>query len=424
LAGRELTVATSKKSHLKYVYNQPNHHGRTRYYFWRGKPGFRKYRVKDDIITGGEFHQAYGRFLDGLHPYPDLETAEKANQPAKKPAHLIAGSYPHGSWGWLCQEYVRDFAFRRLKNRRVIQQYLEKTWKEPCDRKRPEGKTYGEMPVARLRTLEIQTLAVRWLDEKEVQEVDRRTGQVAKVTKIVGKSAHNNLLKYMSGVFEFGKTIRAVERNWVREVPKQKTKGGFAMWTDEVWDRMENFYPLGTKERLTFDLAAYSGQRKGDVVFLGWRQFRADPDCPLGVLEVVQEKGDDEDPVTAYVPIVPELHLSLKAAEAKGILGSEYFIRQNHKDEPYTKESLGNRVRKWLNRAGIPNGYSLHGLRKLCVCRLIERGCTHHEVMSITGHQTLKEIDRYAKQYFRARNKEHVLKKWVAGVPVKPAKVA
>jgi integrase len=423
MAGK-LIMAKPQKTGFKYVYNQPNRHGRARFYFWFGKKGLRKYRVEGDILTGGAFHRAYGRFLDSLHPYPDQEIIEKAKAATKTQKLSAPTSYPKGSWGWLCREYFESRAFKKLANRKVIQQYLEKTWAEPCDQTKLEGRTFGQMPLERLRTFEIQNLVERWLHDVELEQIDRRTGRKVKVTKTVGKSAHNNLLKYMSGVFEFGKTIRAVERNWVREVPKQKTKGGFAMWTDEVWSKMIAHYPLGTKERLTFDLAAYSGQRRGDVAFLGWRQLKGDPDCPHGLLEVIQEKGDDEEPVIAYVPVVPELHESLTAAKEKGILGSEFFIRQDHKDEPYTKESLGNRVRIWLNRAGIPNGFSLHGLRKLCVCRLIERGCTHHKVMSITGHQTLKEIDRYAKQYFRPRNKEHVLRKWVADASRKIAEAA
>jgi integrase len=144
---------------------------------------------------------------------------------------------------------------------------------------------------------------------------------------------------------------------------------------------------------------------------------------------VEQEKGDNGSPFVAHIPILDELHHSLEAARAAGILGSRFFIRQDHKDKPYGKESFGNSVRKWLDRASIPKGYSLHGLRKLCVCRLIERGCNPHDVMAVTGHQTLKEIDRYAKAYFREKKKVDVYAKWRAGaakadVPLESSMVA
>ena len=51
-----------------HVYNLPNRHGRTRWYFWFGRKGQRQYRVKDDIIYGSEFQVAYARFWAGQHP--------------------------------------------------------------------------------------------------------------------------------------------------------------------------------------------------------------------------------------------------------------------------------------------------------------------------------------------------------------------
>ena len=163
-----------------------------------------------------------------------------------------------------------------------------------------------------------------------------------------------------------------------------------------------------------FDLAVYTAQRKGDLALLGVHNMRLEEEkCPNGFLEIEQEKRHrNQEPVIAYVPILDELHESLAAARAAGILGSQFFIRQDDKDDHYSKESLGNLVRKWLRKADIPNGYSLHGLRKLCVCRLIERGCDPHDVMAVTGHQSLKEIDRYAKGYFRKQKKDTVYQKW------------
>ena len=40
---------------------------------------------------------------------------------------------------------------------------------------------------------------------------------------------------------------------------------------------------------------------------------------------------------------------------------------------------------------------SAHGLRKAAATRLAEAGCTDHEIMSITGHRTHKELQRYTE---------------------------
>ena len=52
--------------------------------------------------------------------------------------------------------------------------------------------------------------------------------------------------------------------------------------------------------------------------------------------------------------------------------------------------------------AGLPPRFSLHGLRKAACRRLAECGCTVHEIASISGHTTLKEVERYCREYSRS----------------------
>ena len=61
---------------------------------------------------------------------------------------------------------------------------------------------------------------------------------------------------------------------------------------------------------------------------------------------------------------------------------------------------LGNKMREWCNAANLPQ-CSAHGLRKACARRLAEAGATAHEIMSITGHKTLAEAQRYTKAALR-----------------------
>ncbi len=62
---------------------------------------------------------------------------------------------------------------------------------------------------------------------------------------------------------------------------------------------------------------------------------------------------------------------------------------------------LGTAMRGWCDAAGLQN-CSSHGLRKACARRLIEAGATPHEMMSITGHKTLAEAQRYAETFARS----------------------
>jgi integrase len=57
---------------------------------------------------------------------------------------------------------------------------------------------------------------------------------------------------------------------------------------------------------------------------------------------------------------------------------------------------VSNRFRKDCDKAGLPH-CTAHGLRKAAARRLAEAGCTEHEIKSITGHASLKEVVRYTK---------------------------
>jgi site-specific recombinase XerD len=57
--------------------------------------------------------------------------------------------------------------------------------------------------------------------------------------------------------------------------------------------------------------------------------------------------------------------------------------------------------RDWCREAGLPDECVLHGLRKAICRRLVALGMTAHQVMSITGHKTLAEVQRYCDEFSR-----------------------
>ena len=46
---------------------------------------------------------------------------------------------------------------------------------------------------------------------------------------------------------------------------------------------------------------------------------------------------------------------------------------------------------------GLVMAHTPHGLRKAHARRAAESGCTPHQIAAMTGHETLKEIERYTK---------------------------
>tara|TARA_Y100001970_G_scaffold232807_2_gene289933 strand:- start:4267 stop:4563 length:297 start_codon:yes stop_codon:yes gene_type:complete len=78
---------------------------------------------------------------------------------------------------------------------------------------------------------------------------------------------------------------------------------------------------------------------------------------------------------------------------------SGYSFRGQYKRGIAT--SFGNRFKKFCKEAGLPDNCTIHGLRKAAAGRLAEIGCTTHQIMAITGHKTMKEVDRYTRAYNR-----------------------
>ena len=62
-----------------------------------------------------------------------------------------------------------------------------------------------------------------------------------------------------------------------------------------------------------------------------------------------------------------------------------------------SRYGLGNDFAKWATEAGLPAYCRLHGLKKGGMRRLAEAGGTAHELMAISGHRTLSEVQRYTE---------------------------
>ena len=50
-----------------------------------------------------------------------------------------------------------------------------------------------------------------------------------------------------------------------------------------------------------------------------------------------------------------------------------------------------------IRDAGLLSRCKPHGLRKAAARRLAEAGCSASEIMAITGHKTLAEVERYTR---------------------------
>jgi integrase len=129
--------------------------------------------------------------------------------------------------------------------------------------------------------------------------------------------------------------------------PAAKTTG-FHVWSEDDVAAYEARWPIGTRQRVWFDVLLYTGLRRGDAVKLGRQHVRD------GVATLKTEKTGTE----VTLPILPVLADTLAA----GPCGDLAFIA-GESGRPLTKESFGNLFRKACCAAGLQNR-SAHGLRK------------------------------------------------------------
>jgi integrase len=182
-------------------------------------------------------------------------------------------------------------------------------------------------------------------------------------------------------VFQFAVKIKRRPDNPMLGVDGFKG-GEHHTWTDAELKQFEDKWRLGTRQRLAYALLLYTGQRVGDVA----KMRRAD--LADGMVHVVQEKTGAE----LWVPIHPELDKAMKAYPARGLT-----LIGDAAGRPIKRHALSALMRSAIMSAGLPSRCVSHGLRKASMRRLAEADSTANQIASISGHKTLKEVERYTK---------------------------
>jgi integrase len=402
----------SKKRELpEYVYEIPKHSGR--YYFQRFE-GSQRHRMKVKLYSP-QFWEIYAGWIKA---YADakpgqmvvLETGlqPKATAFTKPVSQVITA--PH-SWRWLCQQYFTSTTYADLEvsSRRVRKRVLEATWDEPIHPDTPNLR-YGDMPVTKFRAKAIKVLRDRktWKEEVENEE-----GDIIEVRR--NTEAANSRVKYIRAVLNWAKEEPEIadlveHRNWAEDVAyfPPKSDAGIPTWSLADIEQFRTEFPIGSKARLAMELLLFTLQRRSDVVKLGWQVLKSDSEGrPMFIF--TQTKNRKRKRVTAYVPLFPELQAIIDATPDRG----DMIYLVSERGTPWASgESFGNWFHDRCSEAKLKDR-SAHGLRKAGVVELIRRKYTPQQIMALSGHKTMKEIDRYAREYLRQQAAEQVLDEWL-----------
>jgi integrase len=163
-------------------------------------------------------------------------------------------------------------------------------------------------------------------------------------------------------------------------LPKDKSHH---RWTNEEIGQYRAYWPLGTQQRLVFEFALETASRRCEVVRLGPQHVKD------GRIRIERAKGSKD----VNILVTPELQAACDAMP-KGHL--TYIITAWGK--PRSPHGLGSDVAKWATKAGLPTHCRLHGLKRASMSLLAESGGTPHEVMAISGHKTLSQVQLYTEE--------------------------
>src|SRR5262249_49684777 len=168
---------------------------------------------------------------------------------------------------------------------------------------------------------------------------------------------------------------------------KLKTKGHHT-WTDAEIEQYRAYWPLGTQQRLVMEFALETASRRGEIIRLGPQHVRN------GRIRIERTHGSAD----VDIPISAELQAACDAMPLKHLT----FIH-TAAGQPRSNAGLGLTFAGSATAAGPPAPCSMHGLKKGGMRRLAEDGNTTHELMAISGHNTLSEVQRYTAAADRKR---------------------
>jgi integrase len=193
-------------------------------------------------------------------------------------------------------------------------------------------------------------------------------------------TAARNWFKAIRALVGHGITAGMLRDDPTLAIKLRPTKGSFHTWTEEEIAQFAAAFPIGSRERLALALGLYSGQRRGDVIRMGRQHIRN------GMLHVKQQKTG----AVLAIPVHAELDTVLAATP-----GHQLTFLTTLRGKPFDGKTFTQWFAVACDRAGLSAECTFHGLRKAACRRLAEAGCTVHEIAAISGHKTLKEIERY-----------------------------
>jgi len=176
--------------------------------------------------------------------------------------------------------------------------------------------------------------------------------------------------------------------------PKGKRKP-FRAWTDADIFKFMDYWPADSRQNLAIMLLLYTGARRSDIVTFGWHNVMEGLFVFTPIKTSYLQDGEDRQLIIPIHRVLGD-RVADRPKDDPAFLMTEY-------GKPMSEVGFSNWFSESARKAGLPKNSSPHGLRKAAARRLAEAGCSASQIASITGHSTLKEVERYTASADQAK---------------------
>jgi integrase len=172
-------------------------------------------------------------------------------------------------------------------------------------------------------------------------------------------------------------------------------EGFYLAWGEVQIAQYRAQHPNGTMARLAMELMLNIAARRHDAHLIGRQHLKN------GCLTWRPSKTSGTTGKVLTIRVVPELQAALDAMPKRDALT---FLLTEYGQPFKSAAAFGNKFADWCDAVGFepvlrPDGktrnYRAHGLRHAALHQLAHAGCTGPEIMAVSGHSSLSQVQVY-----------------------------